>query len=374
MSKIVLNIVFLLLIGNLLKDIIVVLWEIIVICFLRKRFLFFILSTLLALTTQNSVYGQMENACIASDAVPSTRVIETDLGLNQITPGEVVEFRLSCKGELRLSINMLAATAALYSFPRKLREAYHPSDAFLEVRTNVTYLNNPSIVFRSVLDVFNHSRIDNGTSLNIPSLGAGKTHEFSVRIEVLPKRFFATVMPDPLVRPEPLVVAYLFSISEHVQSAADMKYAPYPVGFRPIFDAEKEPCIVKPPTVFVRDVVDFGVIDRADFQDPIQERFMFKIIRNEEDTCQSPPIPIVTFKSNETVINNEIYLDNGTILSLEDLKKYGKIKLNQPMDLGEMEADGSVGMFLNAELRRNPSKPLKTGEFSTVLIYNVEYR
>ncbi|PWD85651.1 hypothetical protein [Ignatzschineria cameli] len=67
-------------------------------------------------------------------------------------------------------------------------------------------------------------------------------------------------------------------------------------------------------------------------------------------------------------------IDNGTILSLEDLKKYGKIKLNQPMDLGEMEADGSVGMFLNAELRRNPSKPLKTGEFSTVLIYNVEYR
>lgn len=307
MSKIVLNIVFLLLIGNLLKDIIVVLWEIIVICFLRKRFLFFILSTLLALTTQNSVYGQMENACIASDAVPSTRIIETDLGLNQITPGEVVEFRLRCKGELRLYLQVLTGNWTLSSFSKTLLEAYKPSDAFLEVRTNVTYLNNPSMVYRSVLDVFNHNKIDKGTPLDIPPLGAGKTHEFSVRIEVLPKRFFATVMPDPLVKPGPYMVAYLLSISEKVQSAADMRYSPYVVGFRPIFDAEKEPCIVKPPTVFVRDVVDFGVIDRADFQDPIQERFMFKIIRNEEDTCQSPPIPIVTFKSNETVINNEIY-------------------------------------------------------------------
>lgn len=119
------------------------------ICFLRKRFLFFILSTLLALTTQNSVYGQMENACIASDAVPSTRIIETDLGLNQITPGEVVEFRLSCKGELRLSVGI---SRVVYSIRRKYCYEYTSKNKInaLSSRRDLA-ITSPRKVYRNLL-------------------------------------------------------------------------------------------------------------------------------------------------------------------------------------------------------------------------------
>lgn len=108
---------------------------------------------------------------------------------------------------------------------------------------------------------------------------------------------------------------------------------------------------------------------------------MLSLSRPKEDSCNYQLYPIITFDATDTVLNDDIYLTNGTILSLNATKhssqgseNFGKLKFNMPIRLGEVNLGERVSLAMIANLRKKPNAVIKTGPFSTSVIYRIEYR
>lgn len=311
--------------------------------------------------------------CISEDlGIGGPRYLDTNLPLNKTSLAQNFEFKLRCKGDVAIHVQQLSGTGGVSIFSRRLLEDYLPSEAFFEVNTTVTYLNTNKVQ-KSTLKVFDIAKSTTDGPMSIKALGPNQIHEFSVRVEIPPKVFNATRIPDP-PKIAPPFYAPLFSIAEDGLNSGRSDYGPYPTFLVSTFDDYQDPCVSKPLLVIAPSVVDFGVMNREDLVASVSRDFFFRITRRDEGTCTQPLYPIITFKTTEDIVNDELHLNNGTILSLHDELSYGQIKYNQPMRLGELRSDSLINMKINANLRKNPNKSLRAGEFATTLIYSLEYR
>ena len=138
---------------------------------------------------------------------------------------------------------------------------------------------------------------------------------------------------------------------------------------------EETECIPGVVTPSAPREIDFGTLDHNQLaQSVMSDRFFFRFeddLVNQE--CNSTVEPIVRFSSAEKVVDNEIYLANGTILSLYT-NQDEKIPLDTPITNIHRISPSSYQIIMKANLRSNPNQPLIAGPFSTTVVYQIEYR
>lgn len=141
------------------------------------------------------------------------------------------------------------------------------------------------------------------------------------------------------------------------------------------FEVSKNQCNISGFTVTTTpNKINFGDISKQSFeQGAIAQRdFSLNVTRNKSN-CTTPLRPKVVFTTPETVVNNQdIKLSNGLLLSLKDGAN------GRPLEIGKVieyynQIDTSLQIKYKAELRKNPGEAIKSGPFSTALVYLVEY-
>lgn len=143
---------------------------------------------------------------------------------------------------------------------------------------------------------------------------------------------------------------------------------------------EETECIPGAVTPFVPREIDFGTLDYNQLSQGVSEKVYFRFFDDiEKQGCVSPLKPIVRFSSAEKVVDNEIHLSNGTILSFYNQtpgtsNQGGKIPLDTPITNIYQISPSSYQIIMDAKLRSNPNQPLIAGPFSTTVVYQIEYR
>lgn len=143
---------------------------------------------------------------------------------------------------------------------------------------------------------------------------------------------------------------------------------------------EETECIPGAVTPFVPREIDFGTLDYNQLSQGVSEKIYFRFTDDvDAQGCISTLKPIVRFSSAETVVDNEIHLSNGTILSFYNQtpgtsNQSGKIPLDTPITNIYQISPSSYQIIMDAKLRSNPNQPLIAGPFSTTVVYQIEYR
>lgn len=143
------------------------------------------------------------------------------------------------------------------------------------------------------------------------------------------------------------------------------------------FQSSKNKCNVEGFTVTATpNVIDFGDMSKQSLeQGEVRQRdFSLNMTRNESN-CSVPLRPKVTFVSEEGLLTNnnkDIKLSNGLLLSLKDVAS------GQPIEIGKAfeytnRIEGSHQIKYRSEIRKSPGDTVKTGPFTTALVYLVEY-
>ncbi|OYQ81651.1 hypothetical protein B9T19_03010 [Ignatzschineria sp. F8392] len=319
--------------------------------------------------------------CIASDTgLGGPRYIETNLPLNEVAPAQTIEFRLRCKGDVPIFVQTQTGSGGVSIFASKIVNQYQPTFKVFDVETTVVALNSGETQ-KSSLYVFDIAASHLGEQLFLPALGEGQFHEFSVKINISERVVKPRVIPE---NPKPINPFYipLFSVIDNSSDVQlEKRYAPYPLYLVSTFDTFPDPCVTPGPMVVVPPQVDFGTLNREDLVKSVKKSFFFRIGRSVDDTCNYNLYPIITFKATDPVVNDEIEISNGTNLSfvVEDLSSGStigtkKLQFNTPLRFGELKPQGLLNLYITANLRKNPEKPLRGGYFSTVMIYHIEFR
>lgn len=321
--------------------------------------------------------------CIASDTgLGGPRYIETNLPINEVAPAQTIEFRLRCKGNVPIFVQTQTGSGGVSIFANNIVNQYLPTTGIFDVETTVVALNSGETQ-KSSLYVFDIAASHLGKQLFLPALGDGQFHEFSVKVNISERVVKPRVIPE---NPKPINPFYipLFSVIDDSSGLQlEKRYAPYPLYLVSTFDTFPDPCVTPGPDIIVPTDIDFGNLNREDLLSGVTKRFPFRIVRSSQDTCGYNLYPIVTFKPMDPTVNDEIYLQNGTILTLTGKHyspngnsdvDYGRLKMNTPMRLGELKPGEIVNIFVDATLRKNPNKALRGGHFSSVLVYHIEYR
>ncbi len=143
---------------------------------------------------------------------------------------------------------------------------------------------------------------------------------------------------------------------------------------------EETECIPGAVTPFVPREIDFGTLDHNQLLQGVSEKIYFRFTDDiDAQGCISTLKPIVRFSSAEKVVDNEIHLSNGTILSFYNQtpgtsNQGGKIPLDTPITNIYQISPSSYQIIMDAKLRSNPNQPLIAGPFSTTVVYQIEYR
>ena len=347
---------------------------------LQAILIFFLGMVIITPNYAQKEYDWNKPLCIASDTgLGGPRYIETNLPLNEKAQLQTVEFTLRCKADIPILIQ--TQTGANSIFADKLIREYLPTHAIFDVTTIVAVLNTGEIQ-KSILKVFDTAANRPGNVIHLEPLGKNQFYELSVRVTVHEKIFRARVIPEKPQSISPLYIP-LFSVVDRSSGLQKNKYAPYPLYLVSTFDKFPDPCVTPGPDIIVPTDIDFGNLNRENLLSGVTKRFPFRIVRSSQDTCGYNLYPIVTFKPMDPTANDEIYLQNGTILTLTGKHyspngnsdvDYGRLKMNTPMRLGELKPGEIVNIFIDATLRKNPNKALRGGHFSSVLVYHIEHR
>lgn len=318
-----------------------------------------------------------EPLCIASDTgVGGPRYIETTFPIDGfISNPETVSFNLRCKGDVPIKIvpdnnGSPEAKAFIHSL-----EQYKPRQKAFYIYTTVK--TSTGKILKNKFDVFEQSATEPGEPIYLDALGPGKFHNLSVEIYIANKIFD---VPDKPTNPTPIASLYL-PILDVSQNGGQPSYAPYNIILAMGMDAFPDPCITPALDVWHPDTIDFGTLKKEDFNSTISDSFLFRLRRPKTDSCSQPLYPIISFKATDPVVNDEIQLKNGTLLSLSAYKhssngseSFGQLKFNTPIRLGKIGLDEAIVLEVDANLRKNPSQTIKPGPFSTTVIYHIEYR
>ncbi|WP_133243406.1 hypothetical protein [Ignatzschineria cameli] len=253
-------------------------------------------------------------------------------------------------------------------------QQYRPDDQGFMIYSEVKTLYGS---FFNSLNFFKMEASEQGQPIDLPPLGAGKYHEIDVTIGLSVKVFYATYFPE---NPKPISPLYL-PILNVFEKSTRPTYAPYNVIVTMGMENDPDPCVTPGLNIRAPQDIDFGTLNKEMLEEVVSERFSMRLIRSIDDHCQQPLYPIITFKATEPILNNEIQLSNGTLLSLDAVLHsphgggdLGKLQFNTPIRLGKLNLEDLVLLSIEAKLRKNPNKSLKGGPFSTTVIYHVEYR
>lgn len=305
------------------------------------------------------------------------RYIETNLPLNEVVPPQVIEFKLRCRADVKSRIVTTNAGAQIHGFVSRLNQ-YAPTEALYNITTTATNLGNGETT-KSLSKVFSPGEGYPGPVISLPILGPGKHHEIAVKVALSEKIFKAGIIPE---NPKPVLPLHMPLISVAIGRDDPIQgYALYPIFLVTTFDEFPDPCVTPGPNVYVPSDVNFGTLNREDLDKGVKKVLFFRVARPAFDTCSYSLYPIITFKSTDLVVNDDIQLPNGTELSfiLEDFSSGSttspeKLKLNIPLRFSELKPSGLLNLRLTANLKKSSNRPLKGGFFSTVLIYHIEYR
>lgn len=316
-----------------------------------------------------------EPLCIASDTgVGGPRYIETDFPLEGILSMERIRFTLRCRADnpIRIEPDNSGSTEAA-AFSKSLQQYKPIQQAFF----TTTSIKTPYGDSLNTFDVLSNKGHKPGPSIDLPRLGPGKYHEISVTIEISVRLFYPGYTPPD---PKPISPLYL-PVLNAFQLEGTPVYAPYNVIIVTSVEKSPDPCITPALDVWHPDTIDFGTLKKEDFNSTISDSFIFRLRRPKTDSCSQPLYPIISFKATDPVVNDEIQLKNGTLLSLSAYKhssngpeSFGQLKFNTPIRLGKIGLDEAIVLEVDANLRKNPSQTIKPGPFSTTVIYHIEYR
>lgn len=124
-----------------------------------------------------------------------------------------------------------------------------------------------------------------------------------------------------------------------------------------------------------RSTVNFGSISKNEVQSGKIYREPFAInIEKTNNNCKAPIMPRVVFNSGTLYNDTMVDLQNGLVLKLKD-EDNQEVKFGQASGKGTISGGSqSLKMKFNAEVQQSPSKgPIKSGDFSSVIIYTMEY-
>lgn len=314
--------------------------------------------------------------CIASDTgMGGPRYIETTFPLTDFFGSpQKYHFNLRCRADVPIKIEPdNSGTTEAEAFVASLQQYKPIQEAFFTYTNVVTNYGESTNIF----DVFKLNAHRPGKTIYLPVLGPGKYHEFPVNIELSVKIFQPGYQPE---NPKPISPLYL-PILNVTQIGGQPSYAPYEIIVAMGIDAYPDPCITPTVNIGHPGDIDFGAMSKEDLNQTITKNLSLRISRSAKDSCSYPLYPIITFSATDPVVNDNIELKNGTLLSLDGVKhssrgneNFGKLKFNTPIRLGEIGLDENIILAMEAHLRKNPKKEVKGGAFSTTVIYHIEYR
>lgn len=125
-----------------------------------------------------------------------------------------------------------------------------------------------------------------------------------------------------------------------------------------------------------RPTVNFGSISKNEVEAGkiYREPFAINVVKTNNN-CKAPIMPRVVFNSGTLYNDTMVDLQNGLVLKLKD-EKNQEVKFGQASGVGTISGYNSqpLNMKFNAEIQQSPSKgPIKSGDFSSVIIYTMEY-
>lgn len=125
--------------------------------------------------------------------------------------------------------------------------------------------------------------------------------------------------------------------------------------------------------------IDFGELDRKDLQSgkSFSQPFSIDISRVPGDECYELVYPNIEFYSETSLLGNnntDIILDNGLLLRIKDSNGQ-PIVFGDKINLGKIKAtDQRLQGSFKGEIRKNPERSVKTGEFNAIVRYIVHMR
>ena len=123
-------------------------------------------------------------------------------------------------------------------------------------------------------------------------------------------------------------------------------------------------------------IIDFGSISKGEIEAGKKLRDNFTItVEKSSSACNSTVSPKIIFNSGRLYDEHTIDLDNGLVLRIKDANNK-EVKFGQPVGSGEISGFNGkpLSMKFVPEIERSPDKkPIKSGDFSSTVIYTMEY-
>lgn len=132
-------------------------------------------------------------------------------------------------------------------------------------------------------------------------------------------------------------------------------------------------------TTLPSSTIDFGELDKKDLQKgrSFLQPFSIDISRVPGDKCYELVYPNIEFYSETSLLGNnntDIILDNGLLLRIKDSNGQ-PIVFGDKINLGKIKAtDQRLQGNFKGEIRKNPERSVKTGEFNAIVRYIVHMR
>ncbi|PWD87788.1 hypothetical protein DC077_00440 [Ignatzschineria cameli] len=300
---------------------------------------------------------------------PSTGMILPELTQNKILnfANPIMTYTVSCPGNI--TVMMLSAYTPwqmdkVDQFWREVR----PSRVSSMVHITVTPIGGTGgAVMRGSYDIMNKKIIGGG---NYTYTGTAYTPaKVVVRMQIEPLYFYSNFYKDNYSW-EIMDYTYFTSLKngrgEHIAAAS----------IYPNFFMRDEPCLIDAyKTIISTDAIDFGNLSKNEIEagKVVSRSFDISLTRNSGSCSGILSSPRVTFIPQDYYENNNIYLENGLMMTFKDTSSNRTIPMAKAYDLGRV-SNNKLKKTISVELKKgNKGKNIKSGPFSSTVIYLMEY-
>lgn len=288
---------------------------------------------------------------------------------NQIMnlPNPIMTYTVSCPGNIIATMLSSYTSRQIDRVDQFWREV-RPSQVSSMVHITVTPIGGTGgQIMRGSYDIMNKRIIGGGETYTY--LGtAYSPAKVVVRMQMEPLYFYSNFYKENYSW-EIMDSTYFASVKnargEHIAAAS----------LYPNFFMEDKPCLIDAyTTVISTGNINFGTMSKSEIEagKVISRSFDISLTRNSGNCSGVSSSPRVTFIPQDYYENNNIYLENGLMMTFKDTSQR-VIPMAKSYGLGNV-SNNKLKKTINVELKKgNKGKEVKGGLFSSTVIYLMEY-
>jgi len=275
---------------------------------------------------------------------------------------------VSCPGDIDvkfLDSYPLEQIDLVRSFWEKTRSTYVSSKVEVTV-TPLNYTSGP--IMRGLFDIMNNVIVGGGSSHTYRSVHPGELTKVRVRMDIHPFYFYSDYY-DKNLRWE------LYSRHAPIVSVINAGKLIKGTTIYPYMFSPNNPCVLDAYETRVSPaIVDFGNVGKKEIEagSILSKNFSINITRNRGSCGEITSSPKVYFLPQDSYDRNNIYLDNGLMMTFKD-ENNRQVPLAEAFNLGKV-TNNKLKKTIHVELKKGTrGKAIKSGPFSSTVIYLMEY-